>query len=132
MAVPGDFTNEYSRYKPNFIPVQSGPNEASQWGQGLQQAGAASMALPWVGAGLQTAGLISSLYGAYEGNQQAERNYELQKKEFEYQRGLESERRRREQEQQSLTNSYSAANKAQSDEDRLMSRYAPYYRGLGL
>lgn len=94
--------------------------------------GGLSAAMPMVGAGLQAAGLISSLYGSYKSNQQAQQNYHLQKREYEYQRGMEEERLKREREQQALVNSYSAANKAQSDEDRLMGQYAPYFRQVGI
>lgn len=111
----------------------SGYNGYSRAGEGLQAAGGATAAaMPWVGAGLTAAGLLSSLYGNYKGQQVAERNYQEQKAEYERERELLAQQARAEAMQRSLQNEYSAKGAVDGDSDRSLARYKDYYRGVGL
>ena len=89
-------------------------------------------ALPFVQAGLSGVGLLASLYGNYEANKVARKNYNLQKDEFDYQRNVGEDDRRRKNAQDDLTNLYSAANRADQGEAGRMARYMNYYRQIGL
>lgn len=107
------------------------PNGFQKAGAGMQAGGAATAALPWVSAGLSAAGILSSLYGNYKADKVAKNNFDAQRQEFEYQRTLEKERRQREAEQQALMNMYSAANRGDQSQDRLLNRYKDYSRQIG-
>ena len=123
--VMNDMTSDVQDYDPNFTPIQSTANDAQRWGQGLK-------ALPWVGAGLQAAGLAANIYGGYKSNQIAQQNYEAQLKEYARQRSMQEDEIKRQVAQQQLANTYQAANKTQTDHDRLLAQYAPYYRMVGI
>ena len=68
-----------------YEEYMSGNHASPAVGIGL---GAVTKALPVVGAVMQGAGLLSSLYGGYKSQQASEKNYELQKAEFERQRRM--------------------------------------------
>lgn len=95
-------------------------------------AGGMMGALPFVQAGLSGVGLLSSLYGNYEANKIARKNYELQKQEFEYERQTGEDERKRKHAQEDLSNLYGAANRADQGEDGRLAKYMNYYRQVGL
>lgn len=59
---------------------------------------------------LQGAGLLTNLYGTLEAGDQAEKNYQLQKEQFEAQLAERERERKRLEDAQRLANIYSAAN----------------------
>lgn len=96
-----------------------------------QGAGGSSQALPWVQAGLSAAGLLSSLYGGYKQQEAEERNYRDQMREFERQKAMEEEDRRRQMEADSLSQRGEVSKFNRSIEDDRLARYAPYYASIG-
>lgn len=83
------------------------PNAAQQIGQIASMAGAIPSPLAPI---LQGAGILTSLYGAISGNKQAEKNYKLQRAQFEEQLAERERERKRLENAQELANIYSAAN----------------------
>lgn len=87
--------------------------------------------IPAVGAGLSAAGLLSSLYGGYQQQQNADRGYREQKREFEAQKQMQDAATQRDIAQQGLGNEYTAKSAVESDNDRLLKQYSDYYRSIG-
>lgn len=83
------------------------PNAAQQIGQVAQMAGMMpSPAAPI----LQGAGLLANLYGTFQAGNQAQKNYQLQKEQFEAQLAERERDRKKLEDAQRLSNIYSAAN----------------------
>jgi hypothetical protein len=111
----------------------SGYNSYQGAGQGLEAAGGATATvLPWVGAGLSAAGLLSQLYGNYKAEQVAEKNYQAQMKEYEDQKALLAEQQRKEDAQRALQNEYTAMTAANGSMDGRLARYQNYFHQVGV
>lgn len=111
----------------------SNPRTYQRTGQGLEAAGGATATvLPFVGAGLSAAGLLSQLYGNYRAEQIARRNYRDQLREFEEDKAHQRDRERRQDGEQELQDRYSAKGAADSDMNGRLARYLGYYRQIGL
>lgn len=83
------------------------PNAAQQIGQVAQMAGMVpSPAAPI----LQGAGLLANLYGTFQAGNQSQKNYQLQKEQFEAQLAERERERKKLEDAQRLSNIYSAAN----------------------
>jgi hypothetical protein len=121
----------YLKYKGGAMPAPIESNDYQLAGQGLQGAAGASAALPWVSAGLSTAGLLSSLYGNYKQQEAQDRNYRDQMREFERQKAIEEEDRKRQIAEQALKNQMSISNFSDQNDQNRMAQYAPYYARIG-
>lgn len=98
--------------------------------ENYQQSGGG--ALPWVDAGLKAAGILSSLYGNYNAQENAMNAFEEQKKEYQRQEAIAAEQTRQALAQQALQNKYTAKGSVDSDADQSLARYAGYFRNIGL
>lgn len=127
MAIRSDnLLAQYQAYNPGFQP---------QYNQAAPQAAATtalSAAVPVAGAVMQGVGLLSSLYGNYTANKQADRQYRLQKAEFERQKKIEDEQRAIQEGERGLKHAYDAAGYSQGMDDNRLAKYLAYYRGIGL
>lgn len=104
-----------------------------EYGDGLEAAGGATATvLPWVGAGISAAGLLSKLYGDYKAQDVSRQNYEEQKAEFRREQEIMAENSRQSAAQIALQNQYSAKTAVDNDSDRSLARYQNYFRGIGL
>jgi hypothetical protein len=140
MTVKGyDILSDYQNYDTGFQPMQSratrpqanGSNGYQMASQGLQAAGGASAALPWVSAGLSAAGLLSSLYGGYKAQESAEKNYRDQMREFERQKAIEEEDRQRRIKEEALKSQMAVSQFGSEQDQNRMAQYSPYYRSIG-
>lgn len=122
----------YLKYKGGAMPAPVNVGGGVQnLGMGAQAAAGATAALPWVSAGLSAAGLLSSLYGGYKQQQSEKRNYRAQMAEFQRQKAMEEEDRRRQMEADSLSQRGEVSKFNRSIEDDRLARYAPYYASIG-
>lgn len=115
------------------MPQPTVSDPYSRAGNGLEAAGGATATvLPWVGAGLSAAGLLSNLYGGYKSQQMAEKNYRAQMEEYKRQQQLAAEATQRQIAQQQLQNQYTAKDAVDADASRRLAQYSGYFRGVGL
>lgn len=108
-----DYRLNYGGQSQDLLSMYNQMNPSKNIGQAASGLGTASgMAgmLPWVGPALQGAGLLANLYGGMSANEQAEKNYELQKKQYEDEARARTDERQRLIEAQKLANIYSSAN----------------------
>jgi hypothetical protein len=139
MGAGYDILSDYQNYDPSFQPMQSratrpqanGSSGYQGAGQGLQAAGGASAATPWVSAGLSAAGLLSSLYGGYKAQESAEKNYRDQMREFERQKAIDEEDRKRKIAAEALSQQMAVSNFGSDQDQNRMAQYAPYYARIG-
>jgi hypothetical protein len=127
-----DLLSQYQAYDQGFKPQQSRPqpNTANRIGTGLQAAGAGAMAInPYVGAGLEAAGLLANLYGNYQASEDADRQYAQQMAEYNDVKYYDRKRAEEEARRQAM---FDSANYAQGDQNSRLARYASYNRGINL
>lgn len=123
---------QYQAYDPGFEPQRSPaqPNAANRIGTGMQAAGGAAMAInPYVGAGLEAAGLLANLYGNYQASEDADQQYAQQMAEYNDVKYYERKRAEEEARRQAM---FESANYAQGDQNSRLARYASYNRGINL
>ena len=113
---------QYQSYDPTFVPMQAPASAGSGF----------AAAIPGIGLGLQGAGLLAGLYGAYKANQQADRQYRLQKQMFDRQVKQEDEDRKRAAADAVTKRMYDAAGYSQNYDGGRLAQYANYFRGIGL
>jgi hypothetical protein len=99
--------------------------------QGLKAVSGASAALPWVSAGLQGAGLLASLYGGYKQQEAQEKAYRDQMREFERQKAIEEDDRKRRIEAEAYNQQVNASQFGSTNDRNRMSQYAPYFAQIG-
>lgn len=121
----------YLNYKGGSMPAPVESNNYQLAGQGLQGAAGASAAAPWVSAGLSAAGLLSSLYGGYKAQEAADKNYEDQMREFERQKAIEEEDRKRRIKEEALKDQMAVSQFGDQNDQNRMAQYAPYYARIG-
>jgi hypothetical protein len=113
------------------LPVDNTVNNYQMANQGLQGAAGASAAMPWVSAGLSAAGLLSSLYGGYKAQEQADKNYEDQMREYKRQQAIEERDRERQIQEQYLKDQMSVSQFGSQNDQNRMAQYAKYYSAIG-
>ena len=113
------------------MPAPMESNRYQAVGQGLQAAGGASAVLPFVSAGLNAAGVLSSLYGGYKAQEAADKNYRDQMREFERQKAIEEEDRKRRIAAEALNQQMAVSNFGSEQDQGRMAQYAPYYARIG-
>lgn len=117
---------QYQNYDPSYqagftaMPIASGASSGI------------AGALPVVGAAMQGVGILSNLYGAYQANKQANRQYRLQREEFERQKKMEAEDRAINAEELARQNAYDSAGYVGNSGDNRLAKYANYFRGINL
>jgi hypothetical protein len=121
----------YLNYKGGEMPLPIASNTPELASQGLQGAAGASAAMPWVSAGLSAAGLLSSLYGGYQAQEQADRNYADQMREYKRQQAIEERDRERQIQEQYLKDQMSVSQFGSQNDQNRMAQYAPYYARIG-
>jgi hypothetical protein len=121
--------SQYQDYDAGFQPQRSS-NTANRIGNGMQAAEGMAMAInPYVGAGLEAAGLLANLYGSYQASEEADKQYAAQMREYQ---DVKNYDRRTAEEDARLRALYESANYAQGDQNNRLTRYAAYNRGIGL
>jgi hypothetical protein len=139
MGAGYDILSDYQNYDPSFQPMQSrvtrpqanGANGYQKAGMGLQAASGASAALPFVSAGLSAAGLLTSLYGGYKAQESADKNYRDQMREFERQKAIDEEDRKRRIKEDALKQQMAVSNFGGEQDQNRMAQYAPYFAQIG-
>jgi hypothetical protein len=121
----------YLNYKGGAMPLPIASNTPELASQGLQGASGASAAMPWVSAGLSAAGLLSSLYGGYQAQEQADKNYEDQMREYKRQQAIEERDRERQIQEQYLKDQMSVSQFGSQNDQNRMAQYAPYFARIG-
>lgn len=115
--------NEYSAYNPGAPQVQ---NPVGGGGSG-----GASSIIPGVSLALGGLGLLSNIYGAYQQNKQAKKQYRLQLAEFNRQKAIDDEQRRLAEEQRKMDNQSNAGAYASGMDNNRLAKYSGYFRGIG-
>ena len=86
---------------------------------------------PYVGLATSLGGLGLGIYGAYQQGQIQDQNYAMQQREYARQLQKEKDDLARELARQALSDKFSFAENANSNQDRLLAAYKPYYRQIG-
>jgi hypothetical protein len=120
----------YGGYAPSTPEAPGNPGAAPMQGYAPMMqgaAGAASMALPWAGFGLQALGTVANVMGASNASDEAAENARKADERYAEELRAREEERKHRKEQDGLANAFRAGNYTQEYQDDIRKRYGEYY-----
>lgn len=120
----------YGGYTPPAAPSVSSPASAAG-SLALQTAGPTSAVNPAVSLGLGAAGTLLSAFGGYQASKDADKAYQEQLSEYEFQKALEMQDRQKAEEERKRKDVVEAGDYAGNYLDKAIQRYGQYNATTG-